>query len=94
MAQRRDLIGRLADAGEEAIQRLGEAPGANRLVEVATSLRDRVDELQKKVRGLDELERRLTALEKKVAALEKPKPARKRPTSSARKPAARKSASS
>ena len=89
MAQRgesRDLLSRLAEAGEEAIKRLGEAPGANRVTEVANTLRDRVDELQKKVRGIDELERRVTALEKRLAALEKPAP-RRRATSSAKKSA-------
>jgi hypothetical protein len=83
MAQRReqrDLLSRLADAGEEAIKRFGDAPGANRVAEVMTTLRDRVDELQKKVRGLDELERRVDQLEKRLAAVEKKPAARKRAT--------------
>jgi polyhydroxyalkanoate synthesis regulator phasin len=87
MAQRgdsRDLLTRLAEAGEEAIKRLGDAPGANRVTEVANTLRDRVDELQKKVRGIDELERRVEALEKRLAALEKPAP-RKRAAPTAKK---------
>jgi hypothetical protein len=88
MAQRgeqRDLLSRLADAGEEAIKRLGDAPGANRVAEVVTTLRDRVDELQKKVRGLDELERRVDKLEKRLAALEKKPAPRKRATATTRK---------
>lgn len=71
MATQKDLLSRLADAGEEAIQRLAEMPGANRFAETANSLRDRIDELQKKVRGLDELERRVAKLEKQLASLSK-----------------------
>jgi outer membrane murein-binding lipoprotein Lpp len=79
---RKDLLSRLADAGEEAIGRLADAPGADRLAGVATSLRDRVDELQKKVRGIETLEARIAELERKIEALER------RPAA-ARKPAAR-----
>ncbi len=63
---RKDLLTRLADAGEEAITRLGGASGADRFVGVANSMRERIDELQKKVRGLDELERRVAALERRL----------------------------
>jgi hypothetical protein len=76
----KDLLSRLADAGEEAIQRLSDIPGASRFAESANSLRARVDELQKRVRGIDELEKRVAKLEKQVAALSKPaaaRPARK-----------------
>ena len=54
----KDLLTRLADRGEEAIQRLSDAPGADRLLGVAQSLRDRMDEMQRRVRGIDELETR------------------------------------
>ena len=70
-ARRTDLLGRLADLGEEAIQRLQDTPGADRAVGAVTTMRDRLDELQKRVRGLEELERRLAALEKKVDKLSK-----------------------
>jgi hypothetical protein len=87
---RKDMLTRLADAGEEAIGRLQEAPGADRLLGVANTMRERVDELQKKVRGIDELERRLDALEKRVDELARPKrprtTARKTTTTRARKP--------
>ena len=69
MARQKDLLGRLADAGEEAIQRLHGVPGADRFVGVANAMRDRMDELQKRLRGLDELERRVARLEKKVNEL-------------------------
>jgi hypothetical protein len=71
MARRPDLLSRLADLSEEAMQRLTEAPGADRLVGVLNATRDRVDELQRRVRGLEELEKRLAALERKVDRLAK-----------------------
>jgi len=73
MAEERksDLLSKLAELSEEAIHRLQDAPGGDRIVTAMTTTRDRLDELQKRVRGLDELERRLTALEKKVAKLQK-----------------------
>lgn len=72
MAERnKDLLGRLADLSEEAIQRLSEAPGADRVLHALKGLGDRVDELQRRTRGFEELERRLSALEKKVSALSK-----------------------
>jgi uncharacterized protein involved in exopolysaccharide biosynthesis len=80
---RKDLLTRLADAGEEAIGKLGDTPGADRLLGVANTMRDRMDELQKRVRGLDELERRVTELERRLEAAE-----------GAKRSAARKSASS
>jgi hypothetical protein len=83
MADRRqDLLGRLADLSEEAIQRLADAPGADRVFSAVNGLRDRVDELQRRVRGVEELERRLAALEKRVDALSKPKAAPRRSTGS------------
>ena len=66
----KDLLTRLADAGEDAIHRLSEAPGADRLFGAANSMRDRVDELQKRVRGLEGIDRRVAELEQRVAALE------------------------
>jgi hypothetical protein len=73
MAQRRqkDLFTRLADAGEEAIQRLAGTPGADRLVGVATNMRDQIDALSKRVRGMDDLERRVAKLERRLDELSK-----------------------
>ena len=70
-ARRNDLLGKLADLSEEAIQRLSDAPGADRLVGALNATRERVDDLQKRVRGLEELEKRLSALERKVDKLAK-----------------------
>jgi hypothetical protein len=75
MAERRqDLLGRLADLSEEAVQRLAEAPGADRALQALRGLADRVDDLQRRTRGFEELEKRLTTLEKRVDGLAKAKP--------------------
>lgn len=73
---RSDLLGRLADVSEEAMKRLSDAPGADRVLGALNSMRDRVDELQKRVRGLEDLEKRLAALERKVDKLGKSGPSR------------------
>jgi hypothetical protein len=69
--KRNDLLGKLAELSEEAMHRLQEAPGGDRLVGTLNGMRDRIDELQRRVRGIDELEKRLTALERKVDKLAK-----------------------
>jgi uncharacterized protein involved in exopolysaccharide biosynthesis len=72
MADRnKDLLGRLADLSEEAVQRLADAPGADRALQALKALGDKVDELQRRTRGFEELESRLSALEKKFDSLSK-----------------------
>ncbi|HEX3224792.1 MAG TPA: hypothetical protein VHQ89_01750 [Gaiellaceae bacterium] len=71
MARKTDLLGRLADLSEDAIQRLSDAPGADRIVNALNATRDRVDDLQRRVRGLEDLEKRLASLERKVDKLSK-----------------------
>ena len=72
MAERnKDLLSRLADLSEDAIQRLSDAPGADRVLQALKGLGDRVDDLQRRTKGFEELERRLSALEKKVSGLAK-----------------------
>ena len=72
MAERKqDLMGRLADLSEEAIQRLSEAPGADKALQALKKLGDRVDELQRRTKGFEEIEKRLSDLEKKVSGLAK-----------------------
>jgi hypothetical protein len=81
----KDFVTRLADAGEEALQKLAELPGGHKALTAYNDLRTRVDELGKKVRGIDMLEARVTKLEKELAALKKAKaPARRQ---APRKPA-------
>jgi hypothetical protein len=72
MAERKsDLMGQLTDLSEAAIQRLADAPGADRALQALKKLGERVDELQRRTKGYEELEKRLTALEKKVSGLAK-----------------------
>jgi hypothetical protein len=79
--QNKDVIARLAETGEEALQKLAELPGGTRVVGAANTLRDHVDDLAKRVRSLDPLERRVAELERRLDALSKP--------AATRKPAAR-----
>lgn len=83
MAQKRkDLLGRLADAGEDALGKLGKAPGMDQMLGFANSTRDRLDELTKRVRGIDALERRVARLEKRLDEMSGAKraPARRKTT--------------
>ena len=84
----KDLITRLADAGEEAIQRLNKAPGGDRLLGAVNGLRDRVDDMQKRLRGLDAMDKRLAAVERRLDKLEgkeKSSSPASRPSSTTRK---------
>ena len=69
--KKNDLLGKLADLSEEAMHRLSDAPGADKLLGAMNALRSTVDDLQKRVRGLEDLEKRLAALERKVERLSK-----------------------
>jgi hypothetical protein len=83
----RNPISQLASIGEEMLDMASKNPAASRVLHGAMQLRDRVDELSKRVRGLEEMENRLTQVEKRLAKLEG-KPARKpasATTASARK---------
>lgn len=71
----KDLVAWLADVSEGAIQRISEAPGADRAFQVLKGLGEKVDELQRRTRGFEQIEKRLTTLEKRVDAITKPKPA-------------------
>jgi hypothetical protein len=98
MAQRgqKDLLVRLADAGEEALSRLASSPGLERITGVISNLKEQVDALASRVRGLESLEKRVAELERKVERLSKSsgsssrKTATTRKTSSSRKNASRK----
>jgi hypothetical protein len=81
--QQKDVITRLAETGEEALHRLAELPGGARFAEAANALRDRVDDLAKRMRSLDPLERRVAELERRLDALSKPA---RRKTTTTRKP--------
>ena len=95
MAQRgqKDLLVRLADAGEEALTRFATSPRLDRVTGVMTNLKDQVDALAGKVRGMEALEKRVEELEREVKRLSKSGSGSKK-TSTARKTAtSRKTAS-
>jgi polyhydroxyalkanoate synthesis regulator phasin len=87
---RQDILTRLADAGEEAFSRVAGSQTTARVLETMTGMRERLEDVQRRLTGLDELEERVTKLEKTVAELSKPKATRR---ASTRSPA-RKSTSS
>ena len=70
-AAERDVIQRLAERGQQTVARLADLPGGSKALSAMNDLRNRVDELGKKVRGIDELEKRVAALEDEVEALKK-----------------------
>ena len=69
----KDFVSRLADAGEEALQKLAELPGGHKALTAYNDLRTRVDELGKNLRGSDFLESRVEKLCKDLATLRKAK---------------------
>ena len=71
--KQKDFLTRLGDAGEEAISRVAGSQRASRVLDSVGGLRERIDEMQKKIRGLDALEQRVAKLEKQIADLSKPK---------------------
>jgi uncharacterized protein involved in exopolysaccharide biosynthesis len=98
MAKNPDILSRFADIGEEALQKLPNVPGGNRVLEMVNQTRTRMDDVQKRLRGLDVLEQRVDELEQRLATLEgaaAKKPAQKKSpattpaakTSAAKKPA-------
>jgi hypothetical protein len=76
MAQRgqKDLLTRLSDVGEEALSRVAGSQATSRVLESVGGMRERLDDVQRKVRGLDALEKRVAKLEKRVDELSKAKP--------------------
>jgi hypothetical protein len=68
--QQQSIVERLADLGEEAIQRIGNAPGGDRVLAAMAGTRDRLDDLQKRVRGLEELDKRVATIERRLDKLE------------------------
>jgi uncharacterized protein YoxC len=72
-SKQKDLLTRLGDAGEEALSRVAGSQTTARVVDTLGGMRERLDDMQKKVRGLDALEQRVTKLEQRVDELSKPK---------------------
>ena len=71
MAQRgqKDLLGKLADKGEEAISKLADVPAADRVMNAVTGTGKRLDDMQRRIRGLESIEKRVAALERRVDKL-------------------------
>jgi uncharacterized small protein (DUF1192 family) len=88
----KDVMGRLADRGEDVLHKLVDLPGGAKALKAFNELRDRVDELGKKVRGIDELEQRVAALEAEVAKLKAPARAPRASAAAKPKPASGKPA--
>jgi hypothetical protein len=88
MAQRgqTDLLHKLADRGEEAIAKLAEVPAADRVLNAASGMGKRLDEMQRKVRGLESLEKRVAALERRVDKLADATGSTKRRATPAKRP--------
>jgi len=80
-------LDRLASLGEDVLGKAAQNPTAAKLLQGAMQLRDRVDDLSKRVRGLEAMEKRLAQLEKRVARMEG---AAKKPSSTAKKTATKK----
>jgi polyhydroxyalkanoate synthesis regulator phasin len=78
-------LDRLASLGEEVLGKAAQSPATSKLLQSAMQLKDRVDDLTKRVRGLEGMEKRIDQLEKRVAKLEKPRPKASTKTSSAKK---------
>ncbi|HST25393.1 MAG TPA: hypothetical protein VLJ76_05345 [Gaiellaceae bacterium] len=73
--QEKDVISRLADAGEEALHRIGDLPGGKSMLKTMNDIRGRLDDVAVKLRKLDPLERRVSSIEKRLDALDKPRAA-------------------
>jgi hypothetical protein len=71
MAQRgqKDLLHKLADKGEEAISKLADVPAADKVLNAASGMGKRLDDMQRRLRGLESLEKRVAALERRVDKL-------------------------
>ncbi|HUK96166.1 MAG TPA: hypothetical protein VLV46_00795 [Gaiellaceae bacterium] len=77
----RNPLSQLSSFSEDLLGKASKNPAATKFLQGANQLRDRVDDLSKRVRGLDALEQRVAELEERVAKLEKParKPAPPKP---------------
>jgi hypothetical protein len=78
----KSTLDRLTSLGEEVIGKASQNPNLARVVGAATQLRDRVDDLSKRVRGLEGMEKRIAELDGRLKKLEN---AQKRAASTAKK---------
>jgi hypothetical protein len=66
----KSTLDRLTSLGEEVIGKASQNPNLARVVGAATQLRDRVDDLSKRVRGLEGMEKRMADLDGRLKKLE------------------------
>lgn len=66
----KSTIDRLTSLGEEVLGKASQYPTANRVLQSAMQMKERVDDLSKRVRGLEAMEKRIALLEKRLARLE------------------------
>jgi hypothetical protein len=78
----KSTLERLTSLGEEVIGKASQNPNLARVVGAATQLKDRVDDLSKRVRGLESMEKRIAELDDRLKKLEG---AQKRAVASAKK---------
>jgi hypothetical protein len=69
---RNKVLEQVASLGEGALGKLAQNPTTNRAIQSAMQLRERVDDLSKRVRGLEALEQRIERLEKRLDRIERP----------------------
>jgi hypothetical protein len=67
----KDLLGRLQELSEDAIQKLSDAPGADKMLGAFSSMRELMDDMQKRLRGLEGLDQRIAGIERRLEKLEK-----------------------
>jgi TolA-binding protein len=80
----KSTLDRLTSLGEEVIGKASQNPNLARVVGAATQLKDRVDDLSKRVRGLEGMEKRIADLEQRLKKLEG---TQKKAAAAAKKPA-------
>ena len=78
----KSTLERLTSLGDEVIGKASQNPNLARVVGAATQLKDRVDDLSKRVRGLESMEKRIAELDERLKKLEG---AQKRAVASAKK---------
>ena len=66
-----EIVSKLADRGEEALQKIAGTQAAQKLLDALNGLRGRIDELQRRVSGVEALEKRVADLEKRLQKLSK-----------------------
>jgi hypothetical protein len=76
----RNPLSQLASLGEDVLERAAQNPATAKPFGYLLQLKERTDDLARRVRGLEAMERRIEQLEKRLAKVEtasKPKPAAK-----------------